>query len=60
MTNINFANIGSQVKFIDTMKYFQVSLAKIASTTTEEEKKKGNITISCKAQLFWFSLESSI
>ena len=41
MTNINFANIGSQVKFIDTMKYFQVSLAKIASTTTEEEKKKG-------------------
>ena len=41
LTNINFANIGSQVKFIDTMKYFQVSLAKIASTTTEEEKKKG-------------------
>ena len=38
MTNINYANIRSQVKIIDTMKYFQVSLARIASAMTEEER----------------------
>ena len=38
MTKINYANIRSQVKIIDTMKYFQVSLARIASAMTEEEK----------------------
>ena len=38
MTKINYANIRSQVKIIDTMKYFQVSLARIASAVTEEEK----------------------
>ena len=39
LTNINFANIGSQVKFIDTMKYYQTSLGKFASIIDEIEKK---------------------
>ena len=38
-TNINFANIGNQVVFIDTIKYFQQSLA-------EEEKEA--VKIECK------------
>ena len=38
LTNINFANIASQVKFIDTMKYFLTSLGKLASTLDDVEK----------------------
>lgn len=34
---ICFAHIGNQVVFIDTIKYFQQSLATLASTMTEEE-----------------------
>ena len=37
-TNINFANIGNQVIFIDTIKYFQQSLGKLASSLTDGEK----------------------
>ena len=39
LTNINFANIGSQVKFIDSMKYCQTGLGKFASIIDEIEKK---------------------
>ena len=35
LTTVNFANIGSQVKIIDTIKYYQSSLV----TATEDEKK---------------------
>ena len=38
LTTVNFANIGSQVKIIDTLKYYQTSLASIGSTATEAEK----------------------
>ena len=38
LTSINFANIGLQVKFIDTMKYFLTSLEKVASTLDDVEK----------------------
>ena len=38
LTTINFANVGSQVEIIDTIKYYQSSLAAIASTATEGEK----------------------
>ena len=38
LTNIKFADIGSQVKFIDTMKYFLTSLGKLASTLEDVEK----------------------
>ena len=37
-TNINFANIGNQVIFIDTIKYFQQSLGMLASNSTDGEK----------------------
>ena len=40
LTNMNFANISSQVKIIDTFKYYQTSLANISSTMTLEEKEK--------------------
>ena len=37
-TDINFANIGSQVMFLDTIKYFQQSLAALANSLTDSEK----------------------
>ena len=39
LTNVNFANISSQVKIIDTLKYYQTSLANISSTANEIEKR---------------------
>ena len=39
LINMNFANISTQVKIIDTLKYYQTSLANISSTVTVEEKK---------------------
>ena len=39
LTNVNFANISSQVKVIDTLKYYQTSLANISSTANETEKR---------------------
>ena len=37
-TDINFARIANQVIFIDTIKYFQQSLATLASTMTDKER----------------------
>ena len=37
-TNVNFANISSQVKIIDTLKYFQTTLANLAATANDNEK----------------------
>ena len=37
-TNINFANIGNEVIFIDTIKYFQQSLGTLASNLADNEK----------------------
>ena len=39
LTNINFANTGNQVKFIDTVKFYQQSLASLAETTTNEKQE---------------------
>ena len=39
LTNINFGNIGNEIKFIDTLKYYQKNLGEIASTLTENEKR---------------------
>ena len=39
LTNVNFANISSEVKVIDTLKYYQTSLANISSTANEIEKR---------------------
>ena len=40
LTNINYANIGEQIKFIDTMKYYQQGLTKLAESMTVDEKEK--------------------
>ena len=45
-TTINFANIGNQFFFINTIKYFQQSLAFLAKTMTEKEKEA--VKIECK------------
>ena len=45
-TNVNFANIKSQVKFIDTIKYFQQSLGNLADNMTDEEKH--NVRKNCR------------
>lgn len=39
-TDINFANISNQVQFIDTIKYFQQSLAALANRMTSSEKSE--------------------
>ena len=39
MTDINFANLGTQVKFVNTMKYYLASLVQLSSTLDENEKK---------------------
>ena len=38
-TDINFARIGNQVVLIDTVKYFQQSLATLANTMTDKERQ---------------------
>ena len=38
-SNINFATIGNQVRFIDTIKYFQQSLANLAGSMYDVEKQ---------------------
>ena len=48
LTNVNFANIGAQVKIIDSLKYYQATHANIAATTDETEKSK----IKSSVQLF--------
>ena len=38
MTQINFSNIIGEIKFIDSLKYYQKSLGELASTLYDEEK----------------------
>ena len=37
-TDINLANIGNQIQFLDTIKYFQQSLGALANSLTDQEK----------------------
>ena len=37
-TDVNFASIGNQVRFLDTVKYYQQSLAALASSLTDDKK----------------------
>ena len=39
LTNVKFANISSQVKIIDTLKYFQTTLANSVATADDNEKR---------------------
>ena len=49
-TDINFAHIGNQVQFIDTIKYFQQSLSALAGSWTNSEKAE--IYKACENYLF--------
>ena len=40
LSQINFANVRNQVKFLDTIKYYQQSLANLAESVTDQEKEK--------------------
>ena len=40
LTQINYANISEQIKFIDTMKYYQQSLTKLAESMTDQVNEK--------------------
>ena len=46
LTNVQYANIGSQIKFTDTIKYYQQSLSSLAKSANEN--KKTNIRNSCQ------------
>ena len=46
LTNVNYANIPNQIKIIDTIKYYQTTLAGLASTTDDTEKQ--NIKIAAE------------
>lgn len=43
-TDINFATIGNQVKFVDTIKYFQQSSGSLTESLTDSEKAKIRVT----------------
>ena len=40
LTNINFAKISDQIKFLYTLKYYQQSLSVLVSTMTKKQKQK--------------------
>ena len=55
LSNINFPSLGSQVKFIDIIKYYPSSLGNLASTLINIEKKahwKACSSISKPTRLF--------
>ena len=39
LTNVNYANIRNQIKITDILKYYQTTLAGLASTTDDKEKE---------------------
>ena len=56
LKNINFASISTEVKFIDTMKYFLTSSGQLASTLDDVEKKRvEKLTIQFLKQQSYFS-----
>ena len=48
-SGISFASIGNQIQFVDTIKYFQQSLAALANSLTG----KGKIVISRECEKFF-------
>ena len=39
LTHLNYGNIAGEIKFIDTLKYYQKSLGQLAATLSENKKK---------------------
>ena len=54
LTHINYGNIGGEVKFIDTTKYYQKSLAELASALAEDERNSVKL-LTIQFQLHYFS-----
>ena len=46
---MNFASIGNQIHFVDTIKYFEQSLGALANSLTDKEKNA--IFRECKTSL---------
>ena len=46
LTNVQYENIGSKVKFIDTIKYYSQSLSLLTKSVDENEKR--NTRKSCQ------------
>ena len=45
LTNLNFANLRGEIKFIDSLKYYQRSLAELISSMDEKEIEKARIVM---------------
>ena len=45
LTNVQYVTIGSQVKFIDTIKYYQQLLSSLAKSANENEKANTRISL---------------
>ena len=45
LTNLNFSSLKSEIKFIDSLKYYQRSLAELTSSMDLEEIKKAKIVM---------------
>ena len=45
LTNVNFANIRGEIKFIDSLKYYQRSLAELTSSMDEKEIEKARVVM---------------
>ena len=45
LTDINFANLGTQVKLVNTMKYYLASLGQLSSTLDKAEKNVEKATL---------------
>ena len=56
LTHINFSNIAGEIKFIDSLNFYQKSLAELASTLSVEEKiAVKELTTNFSNQHYYFS-----
>ena len=56
LTQINFSNITGEIKFIKSLKFYEKSLAALASTLSDEEKLAvRNVTRNYFNQHYYFS-----
>ena len=56
LTHANYGNISSEIKLIDSLKFYQLNLGELSSTLTPEEKtvvKK--LAEKCLNELYYFS-----
>ena len=61
LTHINFGNIAGEIKFIDTLKYYQKFFGELAATLSEEEKNSvKNLSIQFFNQRSYFQTFGNI